>query len=84
MFDLFLACLQVLRGGFQTVTLKVDLTHSHVHVCRSPHGGVAVLRRKLQGVLVGTQRLAETALRDPYFGQSDGAPDRIGDVPCLL
>ena len=32
----FLASQQVLRGGMQIVMLTVELTHSHIHVCRSP------------------------------------------------
>ena len=81
---LLLASQQVLRGGMQIVMLTVELTHSHVHVCRSPQYRLALLRRKLQSPLIGTHRLAETTLRNPYISQGDCATDCVRDVPGLL
>ena len=79
-----LASQQVLRGGMQIVMLTVELAHSHVHVCRSPQYRFALLRRKLQSPLIGTHRLAETTLRNPYISQSDCAIDCVRDVPGQL
>ena len=44
----------------------------------------ALLRRKLQCLLVGTHGLAETTLRNPYIRQGDGATDCVRDVPGHL
>src|SRR6266545_2875933 len=81
---LLLAAQQVLRGGMQIVTLTVELTHSDVHVCRSPQERLALLRRKLQCLLVGTHCLVETTLRNPYISPGDCAPDCVRDVPGPL
>ena len=64
-----LARQQVLRGRLQIVTLAVEFAHADVHVSRSPQHRRALLRRKLQCLLVGAHRLAETTLRNPDIGQ---------------
>ena len=46
--------------------------------------GVALLGRKLQCLLIGTHRLAETTLRNPDIRQGDCAPDGVRDVPGPL
>ena len=65
----------------QVVALAVELAHPDVHVCRSPQNRPALLSGKLQGLLVGAHRLAETTLRDPDVRQRDRAAEDVGDVP---
>ena len=45
---------------------------------------LALLRRKLQCLLVGAHRLVETTLRNPDIRQGDCAADCVGDVPGPL
>ena len=79
-----LARQQVLRGGSQVVTLAVERAHPYVHVCRSPQNRPALLRCKLQRLLVGAHRLAETTLRNPDVRQRDRTTEDVGDVPRPL
>ena len=62
----------------------MEFTHTHVHICRAPQYRLALLRRQLQSPLIGTHRLAETTLRNPYSSQGDCAIDCVRDVPGLL
>lgn len=73
-----------LRGGIQVVALAVELAHPYVHVCGSPQHRPALLRCKLQCLLVGAYCLAETTLRKPYIRQRDRAAEGVGDVPGAL
>ena len=76
-----LAAQQLLRGGGQIVALAVDLAHPHVHVCRSPQDRPALLRRTLQGLLVGAHCGTETTLHQPDVRHRDRAAEDIGNLP---
>src|SRR5205823_3674984 len=79
-----LAGQQVLRGGVQIVPLTVELTHTHVHVCRSTEYRRARRRLAGQSLLVGAHGVAETTLRNPYIGQGHGATECVGVMPGPL
>src|SRR5207248_4468624 len=63
------------------VPLAVESADADVHVRRSPQHRRALLRHKLQCLLVGAHGLAETTLRNSYIGQCDSAAESVGVVP---
>src|SRR5579864_376815 len=75
-----LARLEVLQGGLQVVPLAVDSAYPDVHVRRSAQNWRALLRRQLQCVLMGAQRLAQTTLRNPNISQRERAAESVGVV----
>src|SRR6266567_5419345 len=64
----------------QVAALAVELAQPYVHASCSPQNRAALLRYKLQCLLVGAHRLAETTLRNPYVRQRDRASQDVGDV----
>ena len=79
-----LALHELLCGAIKIVALSVELTEAHVHVCRPAQHRAAMLRSKLQRVLIGAHRVTEATLCNADVRECDRATEYIGHMPGLL